>query len=467
MRADSIPQSLREVLRGFESCFTAPTYRRFLTLVIGWLFCRSRHWVTRVVRASGESTEQHHAGFHRFFSEARWEPDEAWQALLNQLLPYLPKRIEVIVDDTLCRRNGPRIFGAGMHHDGAASSQSAMGKQVSFGHSWVVLTLVVPTPWKSPGIAVPVAASLYRSLKTCPKSEYRKRTVIARELVEKLASWLPEGRTVHLMGDREYACKTVLRDLDQAVEFTGPMPMDAMLFKLLSEDYRQKRGTRRVMGDRLPSSKELAANDDVDWVERKVSIYGKTVVLLTKDLVCLWYTATGTRPVRVVVTRDPKGNYADRAFFSTRHKAGAKTLLESYARRWLIEVSFREAKQTFGFSEAQNGWSRGTRPQSRPKPGPQARGKRGRRAVERTAPFALIVRGILVAWYLGQNRWEADVEKHKRHSPWNTKKTHPSLGDMLDAVREEIQLHRIQRHPLRISTRAQLEKARKLLGMAA
>jgi hypothetical protein len=243
--------------------------------------------------------------------------------------------------------------------------------------------------------------------------------------------------------------------------------MDAMLFKPLPKDYRQKRGTPRVMGDRLPSPKELAATSKNDWVKREVSIYGKTVTLLTKDLVCLWYTATGTRPVRVVITRDPKGNYADRAYFSTCRKPGAKTLLESYARRWLIEMSFRESKQAFGFAEAQNGWSRGTRKQGRPKPGPQARGKRGRRAVERTAPFALIVRGILVAWYLGQNRWEQDIERHKRHSPWNTGKATPSLDDMLEAVREAIQLHRIQRHPLTIGTRAQLEKARRLLGLAA
>lgn len=30
------------------------------------------------------------------------------------------------------------------------------------------------------------------------------------------------ARTVHIMGDREYACKTILRDLDSEVEFTGP-----------------------------------------------------------------------------------------------------------------------------------------------------------------------------------------------------------------------------------------------------
>jgi hypothetical protein len=247
------------------------------------------------------------------------------------------------------------------------------------------------------------------------------------------------------------------------MEFTGPMPMDAMLFAPLPKDYRQKRGTPRIMGERLASPKQLAAQDRKKWVKRKVSIYGKTVTLLTKDLVCLWYTATGTRLVRVVVTRDPKNNYADRAFFSTCHKDEATSVIESYARRWLIEVSFRESKQAFGFAEVQNGWSRGARSKGRPKPGPQAREKRGRHAVERTAPFALIVRGILVAWYLGQDRWEQDVENHKSRCRWYTTKATPSLDDMLNALREEIQLHRIQRYPLTIGTRAQLEKALRLL----
>ncbi len=38
---------------------------------------------------------------------------------------------------------------------------------------------------------------------------------------------------------------------------------------------------------------------------------------------------------------------------------------------------------------------------------------------------------------------------------------------MLDAVREVIQLYRIQRHPVRIATSAQLGKARRLLEMVA
>ena len=59
------------------------------------------------------TTGRHHAGFHRFFSLARWDPNDLWKALLRLLLPLLPTDIEVIVDDTLCVRKGPRNFWHG------------------------------------------------------------------------------------------------------------------------------------------------------------------------------------------------------------------------------------------------------------------------------------------------------------------------------------------------------------------
>ncbi|QDV05310.1 hypothetical protein Poly30_08060 [Planctomycetes bacterium Poly30] len=469
MPDQSIPKSVAVLLKSFESCFTAPTHRRFSILVVGWLLCCSRRWVTRVARASGALGDRHHAGFHRFFSEARWKTDDVWKTLVMHLLTYLPKRIDVIVDDTLCRRNGPSIFGTAMHYDGAASSRASKGAaaSVACGHAWVVLAVHVPVPWKGPGIAVPILAKLYRSPKTCPESEYRKRSEIARELVEKLYSWLPSDRRINLLGDREYACKTTLRDLHGSIDFTGPMPMDAMLFEPLEEGYTQKRGTKRIKGPRLPSPSDLAAEEPDAWIELKVKIYGRQVTLLIQTLTCLWYTATGTRLIRVVVTRDPKGNYEDRAFFSTRHAASAKTIVEGVGRRWSIEVSFREAKQSLGFSEAQNGWSRGESPDGRPKPGSQPRGHRGRLAVERTAPFALIVRGIIVVWYLGEDRWRQDVGAHKIQAPWYRSKTTPSFDDMLSAIRGEILSHRYLATPPPERTLAEYQRTLQDLGIAA
>ncbi|MCP5024526.1 MAG: hypothetical protein GY930_22520, partial [bacterium] len=64
--------------------------------------------------------------------------------MLNQLIDLLPETVQAMVDDTLCRRSGPRIFGISMHHDGTASSYGtgASGKysNIACGHAWVVLT---------------------------------------------------------------------------------------------------------------------------------------------------------------------------------------------------------------------------------------------------------------------------------------------------------------------------------------
>ncbi|MFT5735210.1 MAG: hypothetical protein ACI8WY_003897, partial [Planctomycetota bacterium] len=266
MPDQSVPKSVAALLKSFESCFTAPTYRRFSALVAGWFLCCSRRWVTRVTRASGEMGGRHHAGFHRFFSAARWEMDGVWQTLLTHPLKYLPKRIDVIV-------------GTAMHYDGSAPSQASKGgaASVACGHARVVLAVHVPVPWGGPGIAVAVLAKLYRSPKTCPSSEYRKRSEIARELVEKLQGWLPGDRRINLLGDREYPCKTTLRELDQRVDFTGPMPMDAMLFEPLDEDHVQKRGTPRVKGNRLPSAAQLAIKKATAWKKQRVKIYVKSV----------------------------------------------------------------------------------------------------------------------------------------------------------------------------------------------
>ena len=467
MPEQSIPISLGAILKEFVSCFTAPTYRRFTSLVAGWILCRSRRWITRVAQASGELPSRHHAGFHRFFSLARWDPDDAWRALLSILLDSLPTNIEALVDDTLCRRAGPRIFGIAMHHDGAASSYTGGGKKLACGHAWVVVAVRLPVPWNSSGIAVPILAKLYRSPKRCSKSEYRKRTEIARELIEKLASWLPEDRRLHVTGDREYACKTMLRDLNPAIEFSGPMPMDALLFEPLEERPKQKMGRPRVRGQqRLNPAATVEANPR-GWAKRNVKIYGRSVTLLTQDWTCLWYTATGTRPVRVVVTRDPKGHYKDRAFFSTQHELAPEEILERFARRWLIEVSFREAKQSLGMVDAQNGWSRGRRQAGRPKPGPQPRGNRGRHAVERTAPFALIVRGIVVAWYVRQNRWQKDVDAHRAFARWYRSKASPSFDDMLGALRLDIVAQRLSSNPIPTHSRAKLLTSLRRLGLAA
>ncbi|MCP5021488.1 MAG: transposase, partial [bacterium] len=117
-----IPESLDSVLQPFDSCFSRASFANFKLLVIGWILCRRRRWITRVVYASGGLGYRHISAFYRFFTSAPWDPDPLGRRLLNQLINLLPETVEAMVDDTLCRRSGPHIFGISMHHDGTASS---------------------------------------------------------------------------------------------------------------------------------------------------------------------------------------------------------------------------------------------------------------------------------------------------------------------------------------------------------
>jgi len=469
VRHQSIPESLDSVLHPFKSCFTKPSFLNFTLLVVGWALCRRRRWITRVAAASGALAYKHISVFYRFFSSAPWEPDHLGRRLLSLLLEFLPKKIEVMVDDTLCRRAGPRIFGISMHHDGAASSYGtgASGKysNLACGHSWVVLSVRVPLPWNDRGLAVPIISRLYRSPKRCSKAEYRKRTELARDMVNTLAAWLPADRALHLTGDREYACKTVLRNLDPSIEFTGPMPMDALLYARVPA--YQGRGRPRVRGKQLPNPKARAADRKAKWRRVKLNLYGRRTSLLIQTWTCLWYTATGQREIRVVMTRDPKGNYQDRAFFSTELKATPQRILECFAGRWLIEVSFRDAKQLFGLTDPQNGFSRGKKRKGRPRPGPQPRGNRARKTVERTVPFIWAAYGIVIVWYLRTKRWKKDVQEQRARAPWYRTKTTPSFEDMVEALRLDIMSQRLLAKPLWTRTLAETRKTLLRLGMAA
>jgi len=451
----SIPTSFLAILESFRGCFTRPSFGNFIALVRGWVLCQGRHSISRVVQATGLCPgESDHSVFYRFFSRARWSPDALGYALFQLLLPFLGQVIVAMLDDTLAGKSGPHIFGAGMHHDALASNYGrGMAKKrvvsFAFGHNWVVLALFVPLPWnKDKGFAIPVLFRLYRSKKLCPKEVYRKRTELARDLLSLLLGWIPEDRRLVLTGDREYSCRTLVRDLPGTVEFVGPVPMNAALYE---EPRRHKgRGRPRKKGERLPSPKEMALRDARHWKEIELLLYGKQVTILVQTLTCLWYTVAGGRLVRIVVTRDPRGRLADRVFFSTDPSRSVQEILVLFSRRWGLEVTFRAAKQSLGIEDPQNGWWRREKnsPRSRKRAGPNPHPTRGKKAAERTAPFAFFIYGLVIVWYLRNGDRTKDIAAARAAAPWYRRKNTISFEDMLVALRRECWRLRFSANPL-------------------
>lgn len=452
--------SIERLLVNYNNAFTQPSFETFTALAKGWLLCSGRHSISRVIQFIPEGWGSSHSRFYNFFSRARWEPDDLSMHLVPMVLELIPEDEVVLasVDDTLAHRSGAHIWGAGMHYDALRSNYGRGAKRVAsfaFGHSWVIVSLLVPVPWNRYRLlALPVLFRLYRSKKTCPADDYRKRSELAADLVELLCRWLPSTRHLSLLGDDEYATKIVATriatlekevanerrrlSLPQTIVLCGPITMKAEFYA--PPPPYQSRGRPRKKGPRLPSPRRLAADDSTPWEVEVVHIYGRDVEILSKTQVGLWYESTGTRVVRMVVTRDPKGRIDDRAYFMTDPSATVEQVIVSYSHRWSQEVLHRNLKQHFGLDDPQNGWWRHPKGQRRDdrRPGPAPHESRGARAATRTVPFVLVVYATVEIWYLTNGHPAEDVASARERAPWNVRKCEPSFADMLAAARREI-----------------------------
>ena len=220
-----LPASFTElVLACFASAMTAPTALNLMLLLPGWLLA-PRRTITAMLQAAGLAGKLHHARFHRLFANARWSLDQVGLALFSPMLGFLPEGETVFLaaDDTLARKRGRKVFGVGMHYDPLLSSR---GKAiVNWGHSWVVLGVLLPLPFR-PGAryCLPILFRLYRNQKTL-KAEgdakaYRTRPELLMELLALLCAAHPK-RHFHLLADATYSGASVVRKLPANCDFTG------------------------------------------------------------------------------------------------------------------------------------------------------------------------------------------------------------------------------------------------------
>jgi len=417
-------EMLHTMLVPLAAVFSQPSFHNFVVLLEGWLMAGGRAMTSTALTAL-ETYPKHFATYYRFFSEGAWKPDVLGVALINLVLPLAPEEpVLAVVDDTLARKTGKHIWGANMHHDPLHWLPNAL----AFGHNWVVLAIVVDVPLVHRPVAVPVLWRLYRSRKTrsgktrrgrrerktvgaASKAEYRTRPELAVELLHMLRDALGPDRPIHALGDSAYGGKSVTRNLPANTTAISRLPMNAALYDLAPARRKGQKGCPRKKGERLPSPKEMATRKS-GWRTATVHIYGKAVKVRYKTAVVLWYNSTRTMPVRIVLVRDPKGRRKDDCFFSTDPTMTPETIIETYARRWSLEVAFRDTKQLLGFERSQ---------------------VRTPKAVKRTGPFAFVAYTVTVAWFAqyGYRHYPDLIPKR----PWYRQKRAPSFADMHHILR--------------------------------
>ena len=408
-----VPASLMTLLAVFSSLFTAPSLRTFTALACGFLAQSGKRTVCGMLTGAGLSRLWSHDRAHYFFSRARWNPDDlgiAAARLVIALLVPAGEPAEVLIDDTLFRRRGKRVWAASWFHDGSAQGPAKTG----FGNNWVVLAVRVRLPMISRPVAVPVMAKL-----VIKGTASASRLWLARRMVTRLARELP-GRQIHVTADSAYAGEE-LRKLPDGVTWTTRLRSNAALHDL-PPGRTGRKGRPRKKGDRLPSLAKIAAG--AAFWQVTVTRYGKTETIAVHAFTCLWYSVAGAAPVTVILIRDKSKTGHDLALVTTEANPGIVRVIERYAARWAVEVAIGDAKQLFGAGQARN---------------------RTAAAVERTVPFMLACQALAVCWYATAGHHPADAQTRRLNAPWYTTKTEPSTADMTAKLRRVIIAARFKR----------------------
>jgi hypothetical protein len=381
--------SLDSIVQALAPVFTLPSFATQCQLVLGWVMCPGTHTAYRVgqtIQADTKiaSAERHPFDrYYNFFSRSGWNVSSLAYRVALQIITLLQVcgPLYLIVDDTLLHKRGLKVWGLGWFRDAVASTRKRVA--TASGNNWVVLGLAVPVPFCPQRIlCLPLLARLHLPGKAQPSC-----AALARQMLLEVQTWFP-GRQLVLIGDGAYACKAALDPLPAGTVFVGRMRGDAALYDPRPPQARKgRRGPKPKKGPRLLSPKAAAAKVDRArsgrgpwaWQDVVVTAYGRSRTLQTLTYVVLWPKVLGLRPLRVVVVRDPAGKLDDTYLFTTDLGASVAWVIETFARRWSVEVVFRSSKQVLDI-EAPQHWCRCS--------------------IEKLAPWVWLMQSVVTVWYL-------------------------------------------------------------------
>lgn len=415
---------------------------RLSLILMGIVFARGRRTVTSWLRAVGITDDFTH--YYYFLQPLGRKSILLAERLLMLLFARLDigDRVLLAVDDSPTKRYGPKVQGAGIHHN---PTPGPADQKFLYGHIWVTISLVLRHPlWHT--IGLPLVGLLYVRAKDIAKIppryhwEFKTKLQLAVEQTLRFAQMLQAvGKTVWVVADGAYAKRPFLKPLRAAgVVVVSRLRKDAQLWDLPKTPKKRgpgqppKYGTNRIhLGRR--------AAHPLRWETIECFAYGQLVTKTIKTFLATYRPAGGL--IRVVIVKESDGcEY----FFCTDPNATPRHIVEMFADRSSIEQDFHDVKEVWGAGQQQvrNIWTN-------------------------IAAFNLNlwVHTLLECW-----AWDKPVEqiRDRCDSPWDDPNRRPSHADRRKALRRETlrneysSLHPAHRQSSRIRAMFQL-----LLQLAA
>lgn len=385
---------------------------RLSLILLGIVFARGRRTVTTWLRAAG--IQDDFADYYYFLQPLGRKARETAARLLTLLLVRLVtgERLLFAIDDSPTKRYGPKVQGAGIHHN---PTPGPADQKFLYGHVWVTISLVLRHPcWNT--LALPLLGLMYVRAKDLVKvpAQYGWRFRTKLQLaVEQMLSFADlaktAGKTVWAVADGAYAKRPFLKPLRAAaVTVVSRLRKDAALFDLPSPPRRRGPGRPRKYGTKRIHLKRRAAHPR-RWETVECFVYGQRVTKTIKTFLATYRPADGL--IRVVIVKEEHGC---EFFFCTDPQATPREIIEAFADRAAIEQNFHDLKEIWGAGQQQvrNIWTN-------------------------MAVFNLNlwVHTLLECW-----SWHKPVEsiRDRADSPWDDPERRPSQADRRQALRREI-----------------------------
>lgn len=328
---------------------------RLTTVVAGILFASGRRTVSSWWRAARVGSG--FRSYYYFLDSVGRKTKPIAAVLLRIVLDRIDAgdRLVFALDDTPTKRYGPKVQGAGVHHN---PTPGPAGSKFLFGHSWVTLSRVAHHA-RCGVIGLPLLGMLYVRKKDVPSLPvgagvtFRTKLVMAAEMVTWLRSQLPSEAQPWAVVDGGYTKREFLRPAMKAgFIVVARLRKDAALFDLprvVPPDQKRGRGRPPIYGkNRLSLAKR--AGQTRGWSEVTVkTTTGRSVTKRFKTFLATWHPAGGV--VRVVILKEDDGSW--RPFLCTDVEASVEAIVQTVHDRWAIEQNYHDLKEVERIEQVQ------------------------------------------------------------------------------------------------------------------
>ena len=340
------------------AALAAPLHRRsawrLADVVLGILMASGRRTAASGWRAA--ALGDRFRSYYYFLGSVGRKAIEVAAVLLRITLDRIEPgdRLLFALDDTPTERYGPKVQGAGIHHN---PTPGPAGSKFLSGPSWLTLSRVVRQD-RCGVIGLPLLGRLYVRHQDLPKLPpaarlpFRTQVEMAAESVAWLDSPLPEqGEPPWIAVDGGSAQREFLKPAQTAgFVVVARLRKDAARYDLppvLPPGPKRGRGRPPISGqNRLSLAPRAGPKRGWQTVAVRTNT-GQALVKSFQSFLATWRPAGGV--VRVVILREEDGSW--RAFLCTDPGAAVAAIIPATLDRWAIEQNHPDWKEVEGIGQ--------------------------------------------------------------------------------------------------------------------